>query len=62
MLRAPCQVARRLSKPLFASLIAILTACILLYLELRRFGNYPYWDTPLVSVMVAPDVVERLRV
>jgi len=28
---------------LIISLISILTACLLLYLELARYGNYPWW-------------------
>jgi len=30
---------------LIVSFLAIVTACVLLYLELNRFGNYPWWQT-----------------
>lgn len=28
---------------LVISFLAVLTSCILLYLELSRYGNYPWW-------------------
>ena len=30
---------------LLISFLAITTACLLLYLELRRWGDYPWWST-----------------
>ena len=30
---------------LILSFCAIVIACILLYMELNRFGSYPWWDT-----------------
>ena len=30
---------------LILSFCAIVMACVLLYLELNRFGNYPWWQT-----------------
>lgn len=35
---------------LILSFLAILTACILLYIELTRYGEYPWWDTKAVNV------------
>lgn len=29
---------------LIISFISILTACLLLYLELARYGSYPWWN------------------
>ncbi len=29
---------------LIISFIAICVGCVLLYLELQRFGSYPWWD------------------
>ena len=39
---------------LFLSLIAIITACILLWLELNRFGSWPPWKTTGVGVVEPP--------
>lgn len=30
---------------LVIALIAIITSCVVLYMELKRWGNYPYWNT-----------------
>jgi hypothetical protein len=30
---------------LVIAFLAITTACLLLYLELRRWGSYPWWQT-----------------
>ena len=30
---------------LIISFICIVTACVLLYMELKRWGNYPWWNT-----------------
>ncbi len=30
---------------LIISFLAITTACLLLYLELKRWGSYPWWNT-----------------
>jgi hypothetical protein len=30
---------------LIISFICIVTACVLLYMELKRWGNYPWWST-----------------
>ena len=30
---------------LIVSFLCIVTACILLYLELTRWGSYPWWNT-----------------
>jgi len=30
---------------LIVSFLSIVTACVLLYMELNRFGNYPWWQT-----------------
>jgi hypothetical protein len=35
---------------LILAFLAIVTACILLYMELTQFGNYPWWNTSGVSV------------
>ena len=29
---------------LILSLISIITACVLLYLELQSYGSYPWWN------------------
>jgi hypothetical protein len=29
---------------LIISFISILTACLLLYIELSRYGSYPWWN------------------
>jgi hypothetical protein len=29
---------------LIVSFICLLTACLFLYLELRRWGSFPWWD------------------
>lgn len=38
---------------LFIAFIALLAGCILLYLELRSYGSFPYWK-PATSAMLAP--------
>ena len=35
---------------LILAFLAIVTSCILLYMELTQFGNYPWWNTSGVSV------------
>ena len=30
---------------LIISFICIVTSCVLLYMELKRWGNYPWWNT-----------------
>jgi len=30
---------------LIISFLCIVTACVLLYLELRQWGSYPWWNT-----------------
>ncbi len=30
---------------LIISFICIVTSCVLLYMELKRWGNYPWWRT-----------------
>ena len=34
---------------LLLSLVAIITACILLYAELRKSGDWPPWTTPRIG-------------
>jgi hypothetical protein len=49
---------------LILSFFAILTACILLYVELRRYGDAPWWDTksatapppPATSMLDLPEI------
>jgi hypothetical protein len=44
---------------LIISFIAILTTCVVLYMELKRWGNYPWWDTSSAvprSAWVVPEV------
>lgn len=31
---------------LILALLAVMTACILLYLELRSYGSFPWWKVP----------------
>jgi len=35
---------------LILAFLALVTSCILLYMELTQFGNYPWWNTSGVSV------------
>jgi len=30
---------------LIISFICIVTSCVVLYMELKRWGNYPWWNT-----------------
>jgi uncharacterized membrane protein affecting hemolysin expression len=45
---------------LILSFFAIVTACILLYVELTRYGSSPWWDTksiatpPATSMLLEP--------
>ncbi len=39
---------------LLIAFLAIATACLLLYLELRRWGSYPWWKTSAVMTTSAP--------
>lgn len=35
---------------LVLAFLAIVTSCILLYMELTQYGNWPWWDTQSVGV------------
>lgn len=35
---------------LVLAFLAIVTSCILLYMELTQYGNYPWWNTSAVGV------------
>ena len=42
---------------LFISLIAVITACTLLFLELKRFGDFPYWETSSIERALVPSTM-----
>ena len=35
---------------LILAFLAIVTSCILLYMELTQYGSYPWWNTSAVRV------------
>ncbi|MCA9219305.1 MAG: hypothetical protein KDA71_03195 [Planctomycetales bacterium] len=39
---------------LIVSFAACVTACVLLYLHLSTYGEYPWWDTKAVNSLVGP--------
>ena len=39
---------------LIVSFVALLIACLLLFLELRRWGSFPYWSVPTGPAMILP--------
>jgi hypothetical protein len=50
---------------LIISFICIVTSCIVLYMELSRWGNYPWWSTtdanPRAAWIIHPEMPEFPR-